>query len=457
MSANANVVAIANRLISKSFDLESRYREALDNLEGRQKWELVTEVSRLVQGQMEKIAYAADVQKRIIDEWGNEDFEEMKADRGNLELDLTYSTILVPLSKVHKKSEKRKANAVGKLVEAWSNNWEEDLEAAKVLMKQRIQERLADKRTKKVPYLISRDVADRILTEKRRVRRRKTTDATAEGSDEQNPGSSIQITSSGNDVIAGNNTTGNKMNTTPKDNANKTSPASGSLSKSPAPELSSKSPTPHTSSKSSTLGSSSKSPTPYTSSKSPAPGSSSKSPAPESSSKSPTPHTSSKSSTPGSSSKSPTPYTSSKSPTLILRRKVHKNKEHNSLAEVVSWVDTCKQKRQINKELQVNEKLYQGRKFQIHILVINLDIDEAVEEMKRGLVEDEDKDDIIAVEQAIKGLINREGKPSIEIIKRRLQKLMDMIKAEIREVEDLDMGDFKDENMVQNEEDFKDM
>ncbi|KAF8426116.1 hypothetical protein BGX38DRAFT_1147136 [Terfezia claveryi] len=202
MFANANIVAIANRLISKSFDLESRYRKALDNLE--------------VQGQMEKIAYAADVQKRIIDEWGDRDFEEMEADRGNLELDLAYITILVPLSEVHEKYKKRKANAVGRLVEAWSDNWEEDLgdlipywaaeeflralaifaeknkniEAAKVLMKQRIQERLAAKRTKKVPYLMSRDVADRILTEKRRVRRRKTTDATAEGSDVQNPGSS---------------------------------------------------------------------------------------------------------------------------------------------------------------------------------------------------------------------------------------------------------------------------
>ncbi|KAF8449603.1 hypothetical protein BGX38DRAFT_1269921 [Terfezia claveryi] len=413
MSANANVVAIANRLISKSFDLESRYCEVLDNLEGRQKWELATEVSRLVQGQMEKIAYAADVQKRIIDEWGDEDFEEMEADRSNLELDLAYTTILVPLSEVHEKSEKRKANAVGRLVEAWSDNWEEDLgdlmppwaaeeflralaifaeknkniEAAKVLMKQRIQERLAAKRTKKVPYLMSRDVADRILTEKRRVRRRKTTDATTEESDEQNPGSSTQITSSRNDVIAGNNTTGNKTNTTPKDNAKKTSPAPGSSSKSPAP------------------------------------GSSSKSPAPGSSSKSPTLHTSSKSSTPGSSSKSPTAHTSSKSPTPILHRKVHKNKEHNSPVEVVSQVD----------------------------------IHEVVEEMKRGLVEDEDKDDVIAVEQAIKGLINGEGKPSIEIIKRRLQRLMDMIKAEIREVEDSDMGDFEDENMVQDEEDFEDM
>ncbi|KAF8440633.1 hypothetical protein BGX38DRAFT_1272972 [Terfezia claveryi] len=445
MSANANVMAIANHLISKSFDLESRYREALDNLEGQQKWEL-----------------------------GDEDFEEMEADRGNLELDLAYTTILVPLSEVHEKSEKRKANAVGRLVEAWSDNWEEDLsdlmppwaaeeflralaifaeknkniQAAKVLMKQRIQERLAAKRTKKVLYLMSRDVADRILTEKRRVRRRKTMDATTEGSDEQNPGLSTQITSSRNDVIAGNNTTGNKTNTTPKDNANKTSSAPGSSSKSPAPGSSSKSPTPHTFSKSSTPGSSSKSPAPGSSSKSPAPGSSSKSPTPHtssksstpgssskspapgfsskspalrSSSKSPTPHTSSKSSTPGFSSKSPTPHTSSKSPTPNLRRKVHKNKEHNSPAEVVSRVDTCKRKRQINKELQVNEKLYQGKKFQIHIPIINLDVDEALEEMKRRLVEDEDKDDVIAVEQAIKGLINGEGKPSIEIIKRRLQ------------------------------------
>ncbi|KAF8434447.1 hypothetical protein BGX38DRAFT_1275485 [Terfezia claveryi] len=328
MSANANVVAIANYLISKSFDLESRYCEALDNLEGQQKWELATEVSRLVQGQMEKIAYAADIQKRIIDKWGDEDFEEMEADRSNLELDLAYSTILIPLSEVHEKSEKRKANAVERL-----------------------------------------------------------------------------ITLSGNDVITGNNTTGNKTNTTPKDNANKTSPASGSSSKSPAPKSSSKSPTLHTSSKS------------------PAVGSSSKSPAPESSLKSPTPHTSSKSSTLGSSSKSPTPHTSSKSSTPILRKKVHKNKEPNSLVEVVFQVD----------------------------------IHEVVEEIKRGLVEDEDKNDVIVVEQAIKGLVNREGKVSIEIIKRRLQRLMNMIKAEIREVEDSDMGDFEDENMVQDEEDFEDM
>ncbi|KAF8420941.1 hypothetical protein BGX38DRAFT_1280116 [Terfezia claveryi] len=400
--ANANVVAIANRLISKSFDLESRYREALDNLEGRQKWELATEVSRLVQGQMEKIAYAADVQKRIIDEWGDEDFEEMEADRGNLELDLAYTTILVPLSEVHEKSEKRKANAVGRLVEAWSDNWEEDsnIEAAKVLMKQRIQERLAAKRTKKVPYLMSRDVADRILTEKGEF-------------------------------------------------------VGGRLRMQPLREVMTESGliyTDHIVRERCSL------------SKSPAPGSSSNL-LPQHFLKIFYPRLLVQISCPRLLIQISClmvilkisypihflkifysrllvqisiPHTSSKSPTPILRRKVHKTKKQFSGGGSFP-VDIRKRKRQINKELQVNKKLYQGRKFQIHIPVINLDIDKAVEEMKRGLVEDEDKDDVIAVEQ------------------RRLQRLMDIINTEIREVEDSDMGDFEDENMVQDEEDFEDM
>jgi len=82
-----------------------------------------------------------------------------------------------------------------------------------------------------------------------------------------------------------------------------------------------------------------------------------------------------------------------------------------------------------------NEVDAKRRKYGVDIPVINLDVDEEVEELKRAPRGEEEKDDVLAVEGAMRVLFvgERLGK---EHTTKLLQKIMKVLKAEVVEVEE---------------------
>ena len=82
-----------------------------------------------------------------------------------------------------------------------------------------------------------------------------------------------------------------------------------------------------------------------------------------------------------------------------------------------------------------NEIEGRRRKYGVGILVINLDIDEGVEELKREARGEEEKDDALAVEGAMRVLFRGE-RPRKEQATRLLAKIMKALRAEMVEVEE---------------------
>jgi hypothetical protein len=71
----------------------------------------------------------------------------------------------------------------------------------------------------------------------------------------------------------------------------------------------------------------------------------------------------------------------------------------------------------------------------VAIPVINLDVDEGVEELKREAQGEEEKHDALAVEGAMQVLFGGE-RPDKERARRLLEKVMRVLRAEVVEVED---------------------
>ena len=67
------------------------------------------EVSRAIALTKEKVDFAADVQKEVVDKWSDEEREEMGSNLQDVETDLQYSTIMVPGAEAHMMTERRKA------------------------------------------------------------------------------------------------------------------------------------------------------------------------------------------------------------------------------------------------------------------------------------------------------------------------------------------------------------
>jgi len=97
---------------------------------------------------------------------------------------------------------------------------------------------------------------------------------------------------------------------------------------------------------------------------------------------------------------------------------------------VVSPTTTRKRRRGAANEVESKK-----RKYRVDIPVINLDVDEGVEKLKRAVRREEEKDDTLAVEEAMKVLFGGErlGK---EYATRLLGKIMKVLKAEVVEVEE---------------------
>ena len=73
------------------------------------------------------------------------------------------------------------------------------------------------------------------------------------------------------------------------------------------------------------------------------------------------------------------------------------------------------------------------KRYRIDIPVIDLDVEEGVDELKREAEGEEEKDDALAVEGALRILTAGDGKQDAGILKRRLEKLLKASKAEIEE------------------------
>ena len=205
------VTRIANKVVDRSFGLRERYLEELEQLDPPAKWLLVKEISRIAEEHTEKVAYAGLVQKEVIDSWTDDDYEEMGITKAQVETELNYSSVILPLAEIYTKTEQRKAKARGRLEVAWGRKWEEklgrmmphwpaegfmrelavfaernrDINRAVCELQEKIVQRRAAKRTKKCPYLMARDLATPVLVEKRRLRRRKRTPASPEEPEEQ--------------------------------------------------------------------------------------------------------------------------------------------------------------------------------------------------------------------------------------------------------------------------------
>ena len=77
------------------------------------------------------------------------------------------------------------------------------------------------------------------------------------------------------------------------------------------------------------------------------------------------------------------------------------------------------------------------RKLGVAISVVNLDLEEGVEELKREAFREEEKDDALAVEGAVQVLFGGE-RPNKSTAKRLLKKMMNVLRAEVVEEEEDD-------------------
>ena len=172
----------AERLLMRPDRFESLYKNHLDVLDGPRRLELMLEMSNLTQERGEVAAFSASVLRRIIEGWKPEDYEEMGVDKAEVEEKLGLEC-LIPLSELdtgmdrHRRlSEERLENTWGEdcgvklgallpklpsetflrelAVFAEKNTWKE----AKVFFPSQIKARIVRPRSRKSPWLTSRDL-----------------------------------------------------------------------------------------------------------------------------------------------------------------------------------------------------------------------------------------------------------------------------------------------------------
>jgi len=182
---NTEVAIVAGKLIKRSQGLRERYQSELRKLSGPEKYVLAVEVARLTQEQQEQISFAAQVQKEVIEAWTNADYADMEVDCTTADTELGFTTTLLSLADLHAETEKRKARAKERLEATWGENWEDevgdlmpiwpaeeflrglavfsekhvDWAVAKTILQDRIKQQLAAKKTRKVTWLMARDIS----------------------------------------------------------------------------------------------------------------------------------------------------------------------------------------------------------------------------------------------------------------------------------------------------------
>jgi len=179
----------------------------MDKREGKEKYELAVEVARLTPEQAEQVSFAGLVQKEVIEGWTDADYIHMEVDRAVAETELGFTMTILPLADIHTESERRKSKAKERLEASWGEGWEDlvgdlmppwpaeeflrrpavfsenhaEWAAAEELLEKRIAERLGAKKTKKVPWLTSRDITSKYIKELKSAASKQTSEEEGSG------------------------------------------------------------------------------------------------------------------------------------------------------------------------------------------------------------------------------------------------------------------------------------
>ena len=79
-------------------DLEANYLKELVKRSGEDKLDFMVEVNELIVGQSELLAFAAHIQKGMVDKLTPEDLESMGVNQEQINEKLKYVEVLVPMS-----------------------------------------------------------------------------------------------------------------------------------------------------------------------------------------------------------------------------------------------------------------------------------------------------------------------------------------------------------------------
>ncbi|KAF8434401.1 hypothetical protein BGX38DRAFT_1275540 [Terfezia claveryi] len=94
---STEITNIAGKLVKRTQMLRERYRNELAKLDGPERWKLVLEVAKLTQEQTD------------------EDYREMQVDRVTADVELGFTSTILPLADIHTESERRKGKAKERL------------------------------------------------------------------------------------------------------------------------------------------------------------------------------------------------------------------------------------------------------------------------------------------------------------------------------------------------------
>ena len=209
-----------------------RYQKALERIEPTKRWELVKQVAKITEEHAEKVAFAAQVQKEMIERWTDKDFEAMGVSRANLEIDLNFSTTILPLADFHTEKERRKLAARTRIETAWGKDWDGadhttqsemgklmppwpaesfmrqlavfaenvPLAEANIILKEKIEERLRIPRTKKFKWITPRDLISEEEIAKLRLKGKKQVSPTSPTSSTLPPASEDETSDSNEEI-----------------------------------------------------------------------------------------------------------------------------------------------------------------------------------------------------------------------------------------------------------------
>lgn len=122
------IAAIKSRILANERTLKTTYFDEVGSREGKARWEFIKDFNKLISGEASVLAALGAAQKDLVDEWSEEDFEEMEVTREEVMQELEYEEVLIPLSKQHDDIETRKRRIRGKIAEAWEEEWEIDFD-----------------------------------------------------------------------------------------------------------------------------------------------------------------------------------------------------------------------------------------------------------------------------------------------------------------------------------------
>lgn len=109
MSPESSFISRAEKVfLTNHHNLACFYKEELQKISPEERWELMKQVGHLIEAQSDLAAYAAHIQKEIIDNLTDNDFEEMGVSKERVEIDLNYSELIVPLAEKYDRCQHRK-------------------------------------------------------------------------------------------------------------------------------------------------------------------------------------------------------------------------------------------------------------------------------------------------------------------------------------------------------------